>query len=512
MERRRNMTYVAALRATNPLVICLTNDVVKNFTANGLLAIGASPAMSSCIEDLRDLLPYAQALLVNIGTINPELATTYKKAVALANELNVPVVLDPVACSAGAFRRDIALDLLLQHKIALLRGNAGEIASLVQVKYALDNGGNHKEAASETVTNEVATVNSKGVDSASIATPGTLAAQCAQAFDVLTVVTGPIDGISDGITTEEIVNGSSMMPLVVGTGCLLGGVLAAFIGSKASAPNDLYNSALWGLTAFSLAGEMAAKACETLYQRVEPGSFQTEFINALYRLTDEDVNKGKQWKRPFNREELSVYFICGTQDFKESDNPVRAALDCIETALQAGITMFQLREKGAGSLEGEAKLEFAKQVQALCKTYGVPFIMNDDMDLAETLDVDGVHIGQDDDPIEAVRQRFPNKIIGLSIHSPEEYAHSRVDLADYIGVGPVYGTQSKGDAKAPIGPAGIQAVREVGGQIPIVAIGGITVATTATIRSHGADGVSVISAITKANNVTEVVKQFKNIK
>lgn len=63
MERRRNMTYVAALRATNPLVICLTNDVVKNFTANGLLAIGASPAMSSCIEDLRDLLPYAQAFI-----------------------------------------------------------------------------------------------------------------------------------------------------------------------------------------------------------------------------------------------------------------------------------------------------------------------------------------------------------------------------------------------------------------------------------------------------------------
>ena len=122
------MSYIKLLREQNPLVICLTNDVVKNFTANGLLAVGASPAMSSCIEDLEDLLPYAKALLVNIGTVNPELAAFYKKAVALANKLNVPVVLDPVACSAGAFRKQIAMDLLEQHTIILLRGNAGEIA------------------------------------------------------------------------------------------------------------------------------------------------------------------------------------------------------------------------------------------------------------------------------------------------------------------------------------------------------------------------------------------------
>lgn len=507
------MTYIAALRRKNPLVICLTNDVVKNFTANGLLAIGASPAMSSCIEDLRDLLPYAEALLVNIGTVNPELAAFYKQAVALANELAVPVVLDPVACSAGAFRREIALDLLVNHKITLLRGNAGEIAALVQAKHELDS-----KNATESITSvnhkseKVVEVSSKGVDSAGVAKPGVLAEQCAKAFQVLTVVTGPVDGISNGLKTVEVTNGSAMMPLVVGTGCLLGGFLAAFIGSKelqGLEDYDLFSASLWGLTAYSVAAEMAAETCENLYQRVEPGSFQIEFLNALYRMSDEDVKTRKNWHMTFNREQLGVYFICGTQDFKETDNSETAALCCIETALQAGITMFQLREKGAGSLKGAVKVSFAKKVQELCQTYQVPFIMNDDMDLAEELDADGVHIGQDDDPIELVRQRFPNKIIGLSIHSPEEYADSKVELADYIGVGPVYGTQSKGDAKAPIGPEGIQAVRNVDAEIPIVAIGGITVETTATIREHGADGVSIISAITKANDVAKVVKGFK---
>lgn len=216
-------------------------------------------------------------------------------------------------------------------------------------------------------------------------------------------------------------------------------------------------------------------------------------------------------KNSFKREQLRVYFICGTQDFKTYENPVVAALNCIETALKAGITMFQFREKGIGSLSGEAKVDFAKKAQALCKEYEVPFIMNDDMDLAEELDVDGVHIGQDDDPIEDVRRRFPNKIIGLSIHSPEEFAASRVDLADYIGVGPVYGTQSKDDAKAPIGLEGIAELRKTAGTVPIVAIGGITVDNASPIVEHGADGVSVITAITQANDVAEAVRKLSLI-
>ena len=278
------MSYIKLLREQNPLVICLTNDVVKNFTANGLLAVGASPAMSSCIEDLEDLLPYAKALLVNIGTVNPELATFYKKAVALANKLNVPVVLDPVACSAGAFRTEIAMDLLEEHQITLLRGNAGEIAALVNDKRNELKSGN---------SSQVQEVVSKGVDSEGVSNPGQLAEQAAKLFGMTSIVTGPVDGISNGVKTVEVAHGSAMMPLVVGTGCLLGAFLGSFIGiepgSESSKEDFVFHSALYGLTAYSLAGEMAEAECKRLYNKVEPGSFQIEFLNALYRIQDSDV-------------------------------------------------------------------------------------------------------------------------------------------------------------------------------------------------------------------------------
>ena len=268
------MSYIKLLREQNPLVICLTNDVVKNFTANGLLAVGASPAMSSCIEDLEDLLPYAKALLVNIGTVNPELATFYKKAVALANKLNVPVVLDPVACSAGAFRKKNAMDLLEEHQITLLRGNAAEIAALVNDKRNELKSGN---------SSQVQEVVSKGVDSEGVSNPGQLAEQAAKLFGMTSIVTG----------TVEVAHGSAMMPLVVGTGCLLGAFLGSFIGiepgSESSKEDFVFHSALHGLTAYSLAGEMAEAECKRLYNKVEPGSFQIEFLNALYRIQDSDV-------------------------------------------------------------------------------------------------------------------------------------------------------------------------------------------------------------------------------
>ncbi len=122
--------YLEKLRSQNPLTICITNDVVKNFTANGLLALGASPAMSEYPEDLEDLLPYAKGLLINTGTLTNETWELYKSALDIAEKYGVPTVLDPVAAGAGAYRKKVALDLLHHHTISLVRGNAGEIAAL----------------------------------------------------------------------------------------------------------------------------------------------------------------------------------------------------------------------------------------------------------------------------------------------------------------------------------------------------------------------------------------------
>ena len=98
------LNILEILRQRNPLVICITNDVVRTFTANGLLAIGASPVMSECSEDLKDLIVHASALLINIGTLTPDKVSYYKDAIALAKKHEVPIVLDPVGCHAGAYR------------------------------------------------------------------------------------------------------------------------------------------------------------------------------------------------------------------------------------------------------------------------------------------------------------------------------------------------------------------------------------------------------------------------
>lgn len=245
------------LRAKNPLVICLTNDVVKNFTANGLIAIGASPAMSACKEDLEDLLKYALALLVNIGTADQTTRQLYKDAMEIANRLGVPAVLDPVACGASAFRMTVAKELLTHYKFALLRGNAGEIGALVG-----------------------ASIDSKGVDSVGTANTAELAKAASIEFGIPVVVTGEIDGVSDGERTVSIDGGSAMMPMVVGTGCLLGGVLAAFIGVN---PDDPFQAAVDGMKAYNLAGELA----EGIDYEQGPGTYAVNFIDELAAVDDE---------------------------------------------------------------------------------------------------------------------------------------------------------------------------------------------------------------------------------
>ena len=124
------LNILESLRKKNPLVICITNDVVRTFTANGLLAIGASPVMSECSEDLKDLIVHASALLINIGTVTPDKVTYYKEAVKLAKAHEVPIILDPVGCHAGAYRLSVVLDLIKTGAISLLRGKQSEIKAI----------------------------------------------------------------------------------------------------------------------------------------------------------------------------------------------------------------------------------------------------------------------------------------------------------------------------------------------------------------------------------------------
>lgn len=205
----------------------------------------------------------------------------------------------------------------------------------------------------------------------------------------------------------------------------------------------------------------------------------------------------------FNKELLKLYFICGTTTCLGKD-----LYTVVEDALKGGITLFQFREKGEGALEGREKVELAIKLQNLCEKYNVPFIVNDDIELALEIDADGVHVGQDDLDVDEIRKLMPDKIIGLSIGNEEELKQSKVEYVDYVGVGPVYVTQSKDDAGGAIGYEGLELMRRFLPQMPLVAIGGIQTQHIKDVMKTNVDGVSIISAISYSDNIEKTVREM----
>lgn len=205
------------------------------------------------------------------------------------------------------------------------------------------------------------------------------------------------------------------------------------------------------------------------------------------------------------KNKLQLYFIMGTPNIGERD-----PLVVLEGALKGGITAFQLREKGEGARVGADLKELAVQCKALCEEYNVPFILNDDVDLALEIGADGVHIGQEDGDVSEVRSKIgADKILGVSTHSVNEALSASDQGANYVGVGPLFDTDSKENA----GPAvGTELVKEIMALLPglsVVGIGGITERKANQVIRSGASGVAVISAITNAENTEEATRNFK---
>ncbi|API92805.1 thiamine phosphate synthase [Virgibacillus sp. 19R1-5] len=199
---------------------------------------------------------------------------------------------------------------------------------------------------------------------------------------------------------------------------------------------------------------------------------------------------------------LRKYFIMGSQNCDRDPKQI------LEEAIQAGITAFQYREKGQGSLSGFQKYILGKELRNICKQYDIPFFVNDDVELTQVLDADGIHVGQDDVNALELRQRFPNKWIGLSISNMQELQSSPLDHVDYLGVGPIFATTTKEDAKAAVGTDWIKQVKQLYPNMPIVGIGGISTENAASVLESGAEGVAIISAITKAKNINEAVAKL----
>lgn len=199
---------------------------------------------------------------------------------------------------------------------------------------------------------------------------------------------------------------------------------------------------------------------------------------------------------------LRVYLVMGSVNCEDEPETV------LEKAISGGITLFQYREKGDGALTGTERLETAVRLKKRCHAHGVPFIVNDDVNLAMKVDADGVHVGQEDECAETVRKRIGNKILGVSAHDVREAEAAVRQGADYLGVGPMYWTGTKEDIREVRGPDVIREIRRFLPAFPIVGIGGITPSRVRPVMEAGADGVAVISAITRSADPHDSTKHI----
>ncbi|MGI6453894.1 MAG: thiamine phosphate synthase [Syntrophomonadaceae bacterium] len=177
----------------------------------------------------------------------------------------------------------------------------------------------------------------------------------------------------------------------------------------------------------------------------------------------------------------------------------------VEEAIKGGVTLVQLREKDTSSLEF---YNLALRMKELVHSYNIPLIINDRLDIALAVDADGIHIGQGDLPLEIVRRLVgPKKIVGYSVANVDQALYGENHGADYLGVGPVYPTDSKLDTGEPILLTGLRMIKEAV-SIPVVGIGGIGLSNLKEVKSSGIDGISVISAILGSEDIAGTSKKL----
>ena len=248
-----------ALREGKPLVHQITNYVVMNETANATLALGALPVMAHAGEEVEEMARIASSLVLNIGTLSEHWIEAMLLAGGAANARGIPVVLDPVGVGATTYRTTTAHRILELVDVTVLRGNAGEVATLV--------GADAEVRGVESV--------STGLDAAE------LAREAARRLGVIASVTGVVDYVSDGERVLAISNGHEWLSTVTGTGCMSSAMTGCFLAAK---PGEPLESAAEALAAFGVAAEDAAAGA------AGPGTFHALLYDALYALDPDTLD------------------------------------------------------------------------------------------------------------------------------------------------------------------------------------------------------------------------------
>jgi len=247
------------LRERRPLVHQITNYVVMNETANATLALGALPVMAHALEEVEEMVGLAGALVLNIGTLSPQWVEAMIAAGKAANADGIPVVLDPVGAGATRYRTETTRRILSEVGVTVLRGNQGEVATLVGAEAEV-----------------------RGVESIGAAGDAAdLARTAARSLGLIASVTGVVDRVSDGTRVLAVANGHQLLATVTGTGCMSSAVTGCFLAAKR---DQSLEAAAEALAAFGVAAEDAARDAKG------PGTFHANLYDALAALDPETLD------------------------------------------------------------------------------------------------------------------------------------------------------------------------------------------------------------------------------
>ncbi len=275
MERKDLGAALAQVRQRGPLVQCITNFVTVNDCANIILAAGGSPSMAGDVREAAEAVEMAQALVCNMGAI--EQTDSMVSAGRRANELNVPVALDPVAVGGTQLRRDAADRLLEEVRFAAIRGNASEIRYLAGQQGVTGSGVD--VAAGDALSQD------------NLAETAALARDLARRTGAVIALSGATDLVTDGTRTALLQNGCATMSRITGSGCMVTSLIGAFCGAY---PQDPFIAVCAAMTVMGVAGEKAE--AQRLAKGTGNATFRTDLIDAVFNMTEDDLTEGARYE------------------------------------------------------------------------------------------------------------------------------------------------------------------------------------------------------------------------
>ncbi|MCR8699109.1 hydroxyethylthiazole kinase [Campylobacter ureolyticus] len=266
MENEEIKTYLNNLKQKNPLIHCITNYVTVNDVANSLIAIGASPVMADEPSESGEITAISNGLLINLGTLNLNTIKAMQNSIKMANSLNLPVVLDPVGVGASTLRNETAINFLKEYKFSIIKGNISEIKFL-----------NGEKSIAKGVDASLKDLNDDILNRVN------LAKELSIKTDAAIVITGKIDVVAFKNEAYLLKNGSSLMGKFSGSGCILGGICAAFLASNT---NPL-KSAIMGVLTECIAGELVRG--KNVLSDMGNMKFKNGLIDEIYLIDDKKI-------------------------------------------------------------------------------------------------------------------------------------------------------------------------------------------------------------------------------